>query len=1124
MKRAIGAMLALALSFTFASAAKAQEPPHDLDINAYIDGVDDLVIQLNGIWWDHLAFARPGTWGGNNPTYVNGYAWWPEWPDNLIRSVSSSELLGGDVEFDPVITLTWTQNRNIMYIKQYPSAANDYTLIVHIDDDDPGGAAWYTFTLHGVYFKMITPNCPMDWHVNEGNALDHSVEPSDLTYDHPILGNLGDMNEDGWEDFLTVSNFRDHASADSDSYYHLAIRSGKDGALLKPRLEIPKAWNNGATLANGIRITYADGLRADFTGDGIPEFAVGTRCVGCDGKHGSLIVYDGDTGNKIYEYISKIGNAGFYAGAGDVDGDGRPDLIIGDPGQEKLFIFPSGMPLSGVSGSCAPDGGQRCAAGRRVQIQVLGRSDVTVAFNAASSHCSDVQLELSIPGHGTYTTGFTSPGGSTAPVDFGILDAGTYNMTVTAIGRLGGCNVGNLVSWAGSLAITGDIGPKGPPISARAMIPIDPTTSPKYGDFFKGKCFDPGIPLIFPGCIKGAASPLVSFGSGITVLQEHHPKRPNDPMQPPTIIAVDNQHRWIDGTASAGAHPGGGMLLAFIPPKYSTALGTALGAGPTVSVTSDNSKVLGAEGDQTTTAGTYVATVTSIATGGGVVFDHKYDSADAIIDPTVVGTEYVTITYGQPVQGAAQVPVTNTTTLSEFVATFGNLTKDSVLRATVSKLPTADPLVFEYQLGIASVALGVLNGTVGVTVPPGIPALSVYTVTPATDLNADIPGLGTGHFAGPENKVEIPGLSLSFFGKGTANLTIAVDGAPATMVPAANIIKMLPDIGEGHLGYTVENLGDLDGDGYDDVLVGAPGKVSPITLTSGTMILSGRKLTPLRFKTPIGGTGIPSSFDGYIDSSQFGYSAAGALDLTGDGVLDMAISAPGDEGSVGMVQIFSGMNRGEIYELDGTTSLQRFGQGVVALRTPPGEPPRLVVADARGDFRGYGLGVDSNQDAIPDRCQLGLDKSSSNALIEINRLSGNVLLALKSTRILAQNKGLPSSVLGIMDTNGKPEGLRGTTAAAPNWRANQLNSLQNYVHTSVTHLEDLIRDPGPNQPALVHYHSFLTGTAADIKKIDNRLKDWEKPGISWNQRTDAAGKLSKLMHRLKIGSAAKLKP
>ena len=104
-------------------------------------------------------------------------------------------------------------------------------------------------------------------------------------------------------------------------------------------------------------------------------------------------------------------------------------------------------------------------------------------------------------------------------------------------------------------------------------------------------------------------------------------------------------------------------------------------------------------------------------------------------------------------------------------------------------------------------------------------------------------------------------------------------------------------------GFSMANLGDLDGDGIDDLAVGACGE----TNTYDNPLLPGQQEVELKsgavyilFMTSNGtaksSTRIGGRYNGgpmLYNQDEFGYSVSALGDLDGDGVLDMAVGAPG---------------------------------------------------------------------------------------------------------------------------------------------------------------------------------------------------------------------------------------
>ena len=128
-------------------------------------------------------------------------------------------------------------------------------------------------------------------------------------------------------------------------------------------------------------------------------------------------------------------------------------------------------------------------------------------------------------------------------------------------------------------------------------------------------------------------------------------------------------------------------------------------------------------------------------------------------------------------------------------------------------------------------------------------------------------------------------------------------------------------------GVAVAGAGDVNGDGFDDLLVGA-------SLHDDERLNAGRVL--LYLGSPAGpSTGAAWVADGRSRGARFGHALAGAGDVNGDGFADVVVAAPSFERShaVGIVYAYLGSTRGlgeGAWATAGARPLGRFGHALSA--------------------------------------------------------------------------------------------------------------------------------------------------------------------------------------------------
>jgi hypothetical protein len=195
------------------------------------------------------------------------------------------------------------------------------------------------------------------------------------------------------------------------------------------------------------------------------------------------------------------------------------------------------------------------------------------------------------------------------------------------------------------------------------------------------------------------------------------------------------------------------------------------------------------------------------------------------------------------------------------------------------------------------------------------------------------------------------------------------------------------DVAGEHAGWAVANAGDVDQDGYDDIVIGAPfndengaasGKVYVLSGRTGALLFDVLGTPGSRHGWSVAGAG-DVNLDGHADvivgapfhnskrgrayvysgadgqelfrklgsgnGDQLGYAVAGGVDFDDDGHDDVIVGAPLNDKSAknaGQVQIYSGVSGSRIGIRLGQRKNDRFGTAVAALTN--------VDGDGFGDF------------------------------------------------------------------------------------------------------------------------------------------------------------------------------
>jgi len=261
----------------------------------------------------------------------------------------------------------------------------------------------------------------------------------------------------------------------------------------------------------------------------------------------------------------------------------------------------------------------------------------------------------------------------------------------------------------------------------------------------------------------------------------------------------------------------------------------------------------------------------------------------------------------------------------------------------------------------ANLSLSALNGTNGYLLDGVAPGdQSGRALAGLGDVNGDgFDDLLIGAARADANGNALAGSSYVYFGTGPRSVSLSnLDGSNGFRLDGVSPDKPVFSKTGDNAGRSVASAGDLNGDGFADIIIGAPTEDGEgQTDTGGAYVVLGRAggfASSLSLSTLDGNNGFHIS--AFIPGRAIGFSVAGAGDVNGDGYADLIIASPSG-GFFG--NAFAGTNY-LIYGASGgfgaefsTGSLN--GANGSFLYGPPYGQIGLSVASA-GDVNGDGYG------------------------------------------------------------------------------------------------------------------------------------------------------------------------